>query len=104
MHPYDAFLHINIYNNNNSVRDSLFLIIKSATLQAEEGLYSLGHRLYYPFQVMPGSNLSFYIPTVADEPLFIYWSWDKMDEIKPAPLRDQLVISKGDTLIYSISN
>jgi hypothetical protein len=103
MRPFDAYLKVNLHNTQINT-DSLFLIIRSATLQNEEQFYTYGHHLGFPFVVSPNNDLSFYIPTVANEPLTIYWSWDKMDRIKPAPLCDQLSIPKGDTLIYSISN
>ena len=63
-----------------------------------------GHPLAFPIIINSSDTTFFDIPSLANETLSIYWSWDKLDKYTPSPLRDQLIIPKGDTLDYLISN
>lgn len=102
LRPFDATIKLEVKSNLNT-KDSLYFIVRNSTF-IKALRYPTGHTLGLPITIAPEATTVFYIPSIAEEALSFYRSWENIDIDHLPPPKDIITIPKGDTLVYFISN
>jgi hypothetical protein len=103
MQPFDATISLEI-ENHLATNDTLSFRLQSNIFEIESGGFQ--HELPFesPLVLTALEKRTIEIPTIANDPLSIYWTWNTASNNYVTVLQDVLTILKGEKKIYHVKN
>lgn len=90
--------------NTKPVTDSLRFKLSSGKIVACNGPSADQFPEGWPIIMQPMTQKTFYIPTIGDDAISVYWTWDYIDVTRTPPFKKVFISPVGDTIVYSVSN
>jgi hypothetical protein len=103
MRPFDATISLEV-ENRLATADTLSFRLQSTVFENESGGFQ--HELPFesPLVLNAFEKRTIDIPTIANDSLSIYWTWNTISDNYVTVLQDVLTIAKGEKRIYKVEN